>query len=199
MNEGRRERNKRKTRERLRDAALALFVDQGFEATSVHQIAEAAGVADRTFYRYFDSKEDLLLADAREYFADVEAFVASRPAEETPMATLLAVRPALEDRWTLGVELLWLSSVISETPAVRAHFLALAYDHHDRVAEIFAARAGAPPDDPGPLLWASAGISAFLNSITLYVRDPRRSNWDYGEELLRRQFQAFGAAADPDP
>ena len=55
---GRREANKRATREALSRAAQTLFTEQGFAATTVRDIADAAGVTERTFFRYFESKED---------------------------------------------------------------------------------------------------------------------------------------------
>src|SRR3974390_404155 len=58
-----RERNKARARAEIADAALRLFFDRGFEGVTVDQIVEAAGVSRRTFFRYFDTKEDALLAD----------------------------------------------------------------------------------------------------------------------------------------
>src|ERR1700736_2951628 len=57
---GRRDRNKLRTRARLSGAALELFATQGYDATTIDQITEAADVSLRTFFRYFDSKEDVL-------------------------------------------------------------------------------------------------------------------------------------------
>lgn len=58
-----RERNRQRTRQDIIAAALALFVDQGYEATTVDQVAKAAGVSPATLFRYFPSKEDLLFGD----------------------------------------------------------------------------------------------------------------------------------------
>lgn len=195
MADGLRERKKERTRRELRDAALARFVEQGFAATSVRDIAQDAEVSERTFYRYFESKEDVLLVDARAFLADVEAFLVDRPPEESPIRSLLAVRGALEERWTLGEELVWLTHLINENPVVRGRYLSLIYDHHDRIAGIFAERLGGEGDDPRPRMFASAGVSALLDSIALYVESGGvRSNWDYSHEILR----SIATGLDPD-
>ena len=59
---GRRSRKKRQTRVAIEDAAIALFVEQGYEATTVEEITERADVSTTTFFRYFPSKAEVLLS-----------------------------------------------------------------------------------------------------------------------------------------
>ncbi|MEA1649516.1 TetR/AcrR family transcriptional regulator [Nitrospirillum sp. BR 11164] len=60
--EGLRDRKRRETMQRIADTGLKLFMENGFEATTLDAIAAAAGIARRTFFYYFKSKEDVLLA-----------------------------------------------------------------------------------------------------------------------------------------
>ncbi len=59
---GLREKKRKETESRIVDAGFALFADAGYEATTLDAIAEASGIARRTFFHYFKSKEDVLLA-----------------------------------------------------------------------------------------------------------------------------------------
>jgi AcrR family transcriptional regulator len=89
---GRRESNKRAVRAALQQSADRLFAEQGVPGTTVREIAEAAGVTERTFFRYFRSKEDLIIGDAFAWMPALERAVLSRPVAEPP---LVAVRRAL--------------------------------------------------------------------------------------------------------
>ncbi|MFD0773327.1 TetR family transcriptional regulator [Streptomonospora algeriensis] len=80
MGEDWRERKKARTRERIQGEALRLFGEQGYDGTTVTQIAAAAGVSHTTFFRYFPTKEDVVLAD--EYDPLIEAALRSRPESE---------------------------------------------------------------------------------------------------------------------
>jgi len=60
--EGLRERKRRETSQRISHAALELFLDKGYEATTLDEIAEAAGISRRTFFYYFESKDEILTA-----------------------------------------------------------------------------------------------------------------------------------------
>ncbi|MFF4535064.1 TetR/AcrR family transcriptional regulator [Streptomyces aureus] len=82
---GLRERKKEETRRTLREAAGRLFAEHGFAQTTVVDIAAAANVSERTFFRYFDSKEALLLPDGIELFARIEEAFLARPDDDSPL------------------------------------------------------------------------------------------------------------------
>jgi AcrR family transcriptional regulator len=85
---GLRERKKLRTRQALIDAAFDLFARKGFEATTVEEIAEAVEVSSRTFFRYFPTKEDVVLTVFEEQFALMVAAFEARPPDE-PVLTAL--------------------------------------------------------------------------------------------------------------
>ncbi|MEV7966215.1 TetR family transcriptional regulator [Sphaerisporangium sp. NPDC088356] len=85
---GLRERKKHQTRLALMDGAFELFLAQGYEATTVDQIAAAVDVSPRTFFRYFGSKEDLALDFTVEYEELITGALAARPEDEPPLEAL---------------------------------------------------------------------------------------------------------------
>jgi AcrR family transcriptional regulator len=103
---GLRERKKARTREALQDAALELFTRQGFDGTTVEEIADACEVSPRTFFRYFPTKEEVLFADAARRREHLLTAIAERPPEEPALLALEAAMRELardyqQDRDTL--------------------------------------------------------------------------------------------------
>lgn len=102
---GRREAHKAATRKALQEAAHRMFEERGYAQTTVRDIAAAAGVTERTFFRYFPSKEDLVLDEILDLIPVVRDKVVARPATEDPYAAVLGA--ALELTAAGGVGLMF--------------------------------------------------------------------------------------------
>jgi AcrR family transcriptional regulator len=115
-----RERKKAQTRQRLQEQALRLFVERGYEATTVEQIAAAAGVSHMTFFRYFPTKEDAVLSDS--YDPLLVAAIRSRPRTEHPVTRIhAAIREGLGAIYPVIREALLVRTRLAlRTPALRA-------------------------------------------------------------------------------
>ena len=115
-----RQRKKAQTRQRLQDEALRLFTERGYEATTVEQIAAAAGVSHMTFFRYFPTKEDVVLSDS--YDPLLVAAIQARPRTEDPVTRIrTAVRAGLAAIYAADREALLVRVRLSlRSPALRA-------------------------------------------------------------------------------
>ena len=148
---GLRERKKQKTRLALIDAALDLFLEQGYEATTVDQIAAAVDVSPRTFFRYFATKEDVALslhADGQEAML---AELACRPVEESPFTALShAVRAMvtmLEEDLAERTRFLKAREVIDNTPALFAGSMRRMMENERLMIAEITRREGSGSDD----------------------------------------------------
>src|SRR5580693_6806229 len=120
---GLRERKKARTRASLREHALRLFSEQGYQATTIEQIAAAAEVSPSTFFRYYPTKEDLVLQDEM----DVRVFEAfeRQPLDMSPIAAIRAAMRAGFDTLTPAEidELALTSKLTHEVPEIRSKSL----------------------------------------------------------------------------
>lgn len=98
---GLRERKKLRRRVAIEEAALDLFEEQGYEATTVDQIAARAEVATATLFRYFPSKAELLVGENNQQLPAIRQAVLDRPPEENG---LVAIRQAILQEWVPAVD-----------------------------------------------------------------------------------------------
>ena len=122
--EGRRERKKRETLERIAKAGLKLFVKNGYEGTTLDDIAAEAGIARRTFFYYFKSKEAILMAYLDGGFA--RSSVPLLLAQPTDQAPLTAVRNSFLQlmSWFETEEAIVVDTLLGSTEALRARMQA---------------------------------------------------------------------------
>ncbi|EGX57367.1 TetR family transcriptional regulator [Streptomyces zinciresistens K42] len=155
-----RERKKQRTREALLRTALEMFTAQGYDDTTVDDIARAVDVSQRTFFRYFAGKEEAALALQDMTVARLLEAVRERPAHEAPMD---ALRQAVLEGWdTLNevieavapVEVfLRMYQVIESTPVLLAAHLRRSVEIEEALARILADREGVDlAADPRPRL-----------------------------------------------
>jgi AcrR family transcriptional regulator len=185
---GRRERKKAQTRDAIIDAAIDLFERRGYDATTVEQIADAADVSERTFFRYFDSKLDVVLAAKGTDASDLEAQIAARPAGESPLeATRQVIRAQLLDQLGAGDLVVRQFRVVMGTPSLRPLAFEHFNEHRDELATVYAARLGVPADDLVPQVFASAVGGAIWTVINRWVDEGAER-----ERLLPLVDEAFG-------
>lgn len=155
-----RERKKQRTRDDLLRAALVLFTTQGYDRTTVDEIAEAAGVSQRTFFRYFAGKEEAVFFVTRLTQDRYLAALGTRPREEAPLE---ALRQAVLEGWdaiaqavesVVPLELhMRTYRTIEETPALLAAHLRRSTELEERIARVIAEREGLDVRlDPRPRL-----------------------------------------------
>src|SRR5512146_1074757 len=117
---GRRERKKARTRASLREHALRLFREQGYDKTTVEQIAAAAEVSPSTFFRYFPTKEDVVLQDAMD--TRMAEALLRQPPDRAPVT---ALRAAVRETWETFTAEEWdqvrqASQLSASVPEIRA-------------------------------------------------------------------------------
>jgi AcrR family transcriptional regulator len=143
---GMRERKRTRARLQIQNEAFRLFAKHGFGATTVEQIAEAAAISPRTFFRYFPTKEDVVLWD--EYDPFMLDLFRSRPRGESPFETMRAVvTTAVHGLYERDPQLFRTRvRLFATVPELRARFLEMQAQAADEVARIFAEHRGLKSD-----------------------------------------------------
>lgn len=195
--EGRRERKKREVRERISDAARQLFLEHGFDATTVEQIARSADVAQATFFNYFPSKSAVLGEMTGEVFERIEELVneqLARPASAQDRIRRFADAVATEIEQTRGLA----RDVVLELMRISAPRDG-GFPYVARVRDPFAAilregqLQGDVRADLDPTFLADMVIGTLNVSITNWLNDP-----GFPLERWLRQAAAFmGEAIQP--
>ncbi|MGW1741770.1 acyl-CoA-like ligand-binding transcription factor [Nocardia sp. NPDC001965] len=169
---GLRERKKQRTRLAIQEQALALFARDGYENTTVKQIAAAAEVSERTFFRYFPTKEDVVAWDALDL-----SFAQRFRTQTTTGSAFEAVRATLRETFTdlspaeqrrLRERVVLMTSV----PPLRALLLDQLVSTGHAIAQLVADRTGVAPGDPGVRALTGAVVGAAFAAVLAVPEHP---------------------------
>lgn len=168
MNEvlGLRERKKRERRRCIEDAAITLFERHGFDGTTIEQIAAAADIAPRTFFYYFPTKEDVVLADYSTRLERIVAELSERPESEGPWEALQACFVEVAaDYEAARDDLVRRFKIMAANATVYARSLQLQAGWEDALADVLNQRANQKTQNLESRLLASAGLACMRSSL----------------------------------
>jgi len=163
--EGLRERKKRLMRQQLSDTATRMFMERGFDAVRVTEIAEACGVSEKTVFNYFPTKEALILDRLELTMASLRTGLA-QPGVPPVQAALRILDRELDEitSWLAaqdvpelaGAAIRRFGTLIQDTPALRGYQSDMMDQFVAVAAEVVAKRGGMSPADPEPQIAATA-------------------------------------------
>jgi TetR/AcrR family transcriptional regulator, regulator of mycofactocin system len=162
------------TRARIEQAALDLFTRLRFENVTTDEVADAAGISRRTFFRYFATKADAVWGDFTAHVDRLELLLAATDDDQPVLASICAAYVEVNDYAAAELPLLRqrLRLILGE-PALQAHSQ-VRYNEVDRVvAEHVARRTGASPEALVPRLVATSTRAAATTAFEVWLADGR--------------------------
>jgi AcrR family transcriptional regulator len=165
------ERKRQLVRDELTEAALKLLAFQGFEETTIDQIVASAGVSRRTFFRYFRSKEDVIIEFLGDLGTKLSDALAARPATEAPETALREAFTVFTDSYHHNPDKsIRLARLTLGTPALMARYLERQTQWRSEASAELARRMKVDPaTDLRPSLTAAVGFAAFDTAMTSWV------------------------------
>jgi len=189
---GLRARKRQQTHERLTRAAMALFRERGFEATTLDDIAAAADISRRSFFHYFASKEDVVFAWQEEMSAALVAAIAARPAGESMLAAAENAIAAMVGQLDAG-EAIAMARLKRDNPVLQARNQ-VKYEKLERaLAEALGKRAGNKSERLKARLVAMIATGAMRIGDEFWTAEGAREK---PEALVKRIFAAIRAIFD---
>jgi mycofactocin system transcriptional regulator len=183
------------SRAELEQAAFALFAARGFDGTTVDEIAAAAGIGRRTFFRYFPSKNDIPWGAFEDELERMRVRLKACP-PEVPLAD--ALRVALIDFNRVAPAQVPLHrrrmELILRVPTLLAHSTLRFAAWREVVAEFVAERTGRRPDDLAPQAIAHAVLGVAIAAYEHWLDDPDSDLGALLDDAMRQLSDAFGAA-----
>lgn len=183
--EGLRSRKKARTRLAIEEVALALFAEQGFEATTVEQISERAEISTTTFFRYFPSKADVVLCQQNAQLPLLRQAILDRPAAESD---LIVLRRAIQQVWVPAIDperTLRTSGAVGASATLRGLHDEMNRDWTRAIAEALAARRGLDAVDESCGVVARVVIGIFGATIEGWLGGQCR---EHLSDALQRNF-----------
>ena len=185
-----RKRKKAATLRRIQDHAMRLFLDKGYEATTVEEIAAAAGVSHMTFFRYFPTKDDVALTD--DYDPMIADLIAARPPDEPSVEKIRhALVDGLAQVYAADREAMLIRNrLVCRTPALRARL----WESQDAAQQLITQALAIHPGHLETALRTRVVAAACLAAATTAVL-----TWEEGDgsaELPDLINQAFAALRD---
>ena len=149
------------TRAQLQVTALALFRDRGYDGVTAMEIATAAGVSERTFFRHFASKDETLLGGHAERLARLDAALRARPPTESPIDSLRAAVAIVAADFQHAPEDLWFQlDLIARTPSLGWRHSQMQGDWERTIARFLRRRLRPPDEALRARLMAACAVAA---------------------------------------
>jgi mycofactocin system transcriptional regulator len=188
------------SRVELEAAAFRLFATKGFDDTSVDDIAAAAGIGRRTFFRYYASKNDLVWGDFDGELARFRAWLAAADAGEPVMR---CVRRAVVEFNRYPPEQAAphreRMALILNVPSLRANSTLRFVQWRGVIADFVAGRLGSAPDDLYPAVIGHCALGAALAAYEAWLRDEKADLTTLLDEALAVLTSGFAATREPGP
>ncbi len=194
---GRRERKKLANRDAMQVAAVELFVESGFEATTVEAICDRADVAPSTFFRHFPTKEDAVLLGLRERLDDLLVNMDAQPAGADAADFILGAVSDWRDDRRPADQLRTEARLIAAEPALQHHLSRMLVDLEAPIAQRLLARF--PEADP---LDVDLGAAWFAAAMRVVIRDwsaeaDDRDVFDTGVRAILRLTELLSMSLGP--
>src|SRR5437762_3756974 len=168
-----RERTRRAVRSELAQLAVDLFVEKGYDETTIDDLAAAAGMSKRTFFRYFASKEELVMGKYEVLGEQLAEDLAARPADEPIWASLRQMFGRVVEYFeseARGATAVAMENIVRDHPTLNASYLERVSRMQELVLDEARTRTGWPdPADPRPAAIVGAAFSCLIAAWTTWL------------------------------
>jgi AcrR family transcriptional regulator len=185
MSVGLRERKKLKTKAAIRKEAMRLFLEKGFDATTIEEIAAAVEISPSTFFNYFPTKEDVVFEDELDPLI-LAAFDAqpegTNPIRAIRNAMLTVFRALTPEQDRVMRERM---ALMTSTPSLRSAMLSQFADMVNQIAALVASRAGGSPSDFAIRNFAGALLGVMMSALLAAAQDPEADLIEVADQALQ--------------